>query len=70
MIDMLPGAVWLRRNWEELRHYNFQWIATAGDRIDAHGEDLERVMDEIVEQGLAEQAVYAFVDFDEEERVR
>jgi hypothetical protein len=64
--DDPPAARWLKANWEELRPYNFQWLAaTADEGLVEVSADLDTVISEVVARGLAEQAVYAFVDFEE-----
>jgi hypothetical protein len=53
----------LHDRWEQLRPFNFSWVAaTEGELI--HHEDLEALIAEVAERGLAEEAVYALVDFE------
>lgn len=59
----LPGAVWLSEHWLELRAYNFEWVASAGEGVIASSPALEDVIAQVIEQQLADRAVYAFVDF-------
>jgi hypothetical protein len=56
-----PGAAWLRRNWNQLRAFEFEWVAASEDRIVAHDTDLERVMAVVMGQELTNQVTYAFV---------
>jgi hypothetical protein len=65
-IDQPPGAAWLSRYWEELRSYNFQWVAATGEELIAAHSELDIVINEVIERELANQVVYALVDFDEE----
>lgn len=60
-----PGAIWLKKNWEDLREVNFLWVAANGDRLLAHGPELDVVMNDVIGKGLVEEAVYALVDFAE-----
>jgi hypothetical protein len=61
-----PAARWLKEHWEEMRPYNFYWLAaTAEDGVVHRSASLQSVIDEVVARGLAEQVVYAFVDFEE-----
>lgn len=61
-----PGAAWLHRNWEELRSFNFRWVAATGEQVIDGNEDLGRLMEEMRRLGLADEVAYAFVDFEEE----
>ena len=63
--EVPPAALWLREFWEELRSFNFEWIAAASNGIVAHDPELERVMAEVAARGLAHSAVYGLVDFEE-----
>ena len=65
MADRPPGSVWLAEHWEELRKFNFLWVAATGDGVVAVDARLESVMSEVGRQGFTCQAVYALVDFDE-----
>lgn len=62
-IDEL-GVVWLREHWEDLREYNFQWVAAGQEGVIASNPSLEALISR-VEYSSAEQAVYAWVDFPE-----
>ena len=65
-----PAGEWLRANWEELRQYNFQWVAATehglilspGGTPITH-EDLGVVMSAVAQTDLVGRAVYAFVDW-------
>lgn len=62
--ELPPGGAWLRENWDSLRENNFEWVAAGDAGLIAHARELEAVIDEVVAQGCAEQAVYALLDFD------
>jgi hypothetical protein len=61
------GARWMFDNWKSLFEFNFQWIAATSQGLASHHESLQRVFIEVLERGLADQAVYAFVSFDLEQ---
>lgn len=62
-----PGAAWLRRNWNQLRAFEFEWVAASDDQVVAHSADLESVMEQVIRQGLTDQVTYAFIpEFTEE----
>lgn len=56
-----PGAAWLRRNWNQLRPFEFEWVAASEREIVAHSADLDLVMAVVRNAGLADQVTYAFV---------
>ncbi|HEU0021280.1 MAG TPA: hypothetical protein VFR55_06360, partial [Dehalococcoidia bacterium] len=65
-MDHQPAAIWFRENWEELRQYNFQWVAATDnglimsqDGTPLVREDLGELMSEVAQTGLGDGAVYA-----------
>ena len=64
--NLSPRAMWFDRAWEELRGYNFEWVAATTEELVAHAADLELVMDAVIGRELQAQAVYLFVDFPQE----
>ena len=65
--DDYPGFEWLRRNWDELAPFNFQWVAVDGNQLIANGRDLAEVIRTVIRQGVQSKAVYAYIDFPEVE---
>jgi hypothetical protein len=64
----VSGSEWLRRNWDQLRQYNFEWVAATEERLVQHDAELSIVMQSVISQQLQEHVVYAFVDFVESTR--
>ena len=64
--NLSPEAMWFDRAWEELRGYNFEWVAATKEELVAHAANLELVMDAVIGRELQAQAVYLFVDFPQE----
>jgi hypothetical protein len=61
-----PGSAWLAAHWDELRIFNFQWVAADGDGLFANDPLLETVIEKAWYSGRYDTAAFALVDFDEE----
>jgi hypothetical protein len=64
-VERSPGSQWLANYWDEMRKFNFEWVAATGDGPIAHDPLLENVIEQVAMRGLEREAVYALIDFDE-----
>jgi Family of unknown function (DUF5678) len=63
-----PAGRWIRSNWFDLGSYRFQWVASDGERVIAHGEDLDDVLAATLTDGRTLDGVaIAYVDGQEYE---